>query len=927
MPRDSLLSLFANFKRFERDRAIVYSRGFRHMSWTYEKLASTALLVATALRSHGIRSNDRVLLWAPNSAEWVAAFWGCLLCGAVAVPMDDAASSEFAARVVRDAQVKLTIASRNKPQLDPAIAALVMEDLSGTETNSGAFASQTVPRETTGAISETLSGKGVKRQHLAEILFTSGTTAEPRGVVLTHGNFLANLEPIERGMQPYLKYERFLHPLRFVSLVPLSHVFGQFMALFVPPLIGATVVFENSTNPAEVLRTVKRERARVLIAVPRMLDLLRFAIEREIDSRGWREWFDSQFAVAETQPFLRRAWRFRRIHRLLGFRFWAFISGGAALSPDTEHFFKRLGFAVVQGYGMTETASLISLNHPFSAAEGSIGKILPGCQFKLAEDGEILVRGENVSSGYWEKGSLQPSANENNNGWLRTGDLGELGSNGNLKFRGRKKNVIVTPAGLNIYPEDLEAALKKQLEVRDAVVIAIHHGQNAEPGAVLLMSPSQTGNMPVFPIAPGSSVIPSGEATAFVGSEPRNLSSTPTASRHVTDRQSSSSVSSTSSTSSTSFSSVTSAIAAANSTLANYQQIRTWLIWPEPDFPRTPTGKPRLGEIAARATEMLGFASSRAASSSPKTAEPDPFDQFLCSTSLTSLSSLDRVELLSALEHRYNVEIDESDFSKANSVADLQKLIAQPSASHPTTKNISGQQRASSYRYPRWTQREPIRLIRLIIYYAIVWPPTQLLARPRIVGRHHLRNLKGPVIIVSNHITRRADIGLILAALPAGFRHRLVTAMGGETLQRMRIPPREWFFAKRWAYQLGYFLVTALFNVFPLPQVSGFRQSFHFAGESADRGYSLLIFPEGVVNNSVDGRMAPFRSGIGLLAQNLALPVIPMRLDGVWQMKREHRRFAHRNEITVHIGAPVAFAPGISAEEIARRLESAVQSL
>src|SRR5262249_49094266 len=152
------------------------------------------------------------------------------------------------------------------------------------------------------------------------------------------------------------------------------------------------------------------------------------------------------YAVSESQPFLRHAWRFRRIHRLFGFRFWAFVSGGAALSSDTELFLKRLGFAVVQGYGMTETASLISLNHPFSAAEGSVGKILPGREFKLADDGEILVRGENVSSGYWEKGSLRQSTEHG--GWLRTGDLGELDTNGNLKFRGRKKNVIVTPSGL-----------------------------------------------------------------------------------------------------------------------------------------------------------------------------------------------------------------------------------------------------------------------------------------------------------------------------------------------------------------------------------------------------------------------------------------------------------------------------------------------
>src|SRR6266478_798321 len=423
MPRENLNSLFRDFERFQRGPAIVYPHGYRHSSWTYEKLVSTALFFANALKSRGIRSNDRILLWAPNSAAWVAAFWGCLLSGAVAVPMDDSASPEFACRVARDSQVRLIVASRSQPQLDPAIPLLVVEDLAGMASNHRVFVSQTVPRETPKPSFKIIAGEPLTRQHIAEILFTSGTTAEPRGVVLTHGNFLANLEPIESGIQPYLKYERFLHPLRFVSLVPLSHVFGQFMALFVPPLLGATVVFENSANPSEIFRTIKRERATLLIAVPRMLDLLRSALEREIDSRGWRSWFKKNYAAAETRPFLRRAWRFRRIHRLFGFRFWAFISGGAALASDTELFFKRLGFAVVQGYGMTETASLISLNHPFGAAEGSVGKILPGRDFKLADDGEILVRGENVSRGYWEKGAVRPADEQ---GWLRTGDLGEL---------------------------------------------------------------------------------------------------------------------------------------------------------------------------------------------------------------------------------------------------------------------------------------------------------------------------------------------------------------------------------------------------------------------------------------------------------------------------------------------------------------------
>src|SRR6202007_3131597 len=147
-------------------------------------------------------------------------------------------------------------------------------------------------------------GDASARSTIAEILYTSGTTAEPRGVVLTHGNFLANLEPLERGIEEYRGYERWFHPLRFVTFVPLSHVFGQFMALFMPPLLGGTVVFEPSANPGEIIRTVKRERATALIAVPRMLDALHAGIARDLEARGRGSWMKRNFAAASGKKFL-----------------------------------------------------------------------------------------------------------------------------------------------------------------------------------------------------------------------------------------------------------------------------------------------------------------------------------------------------------------------------------------------------------------------------------------------------------------------------------------------------------------------------------------------------------------------------------------------------------------------------------------------
>ncbi len=860
MSRENLLSLFQEFERYSADIAFVQRRGYRREAWSYNKLANVAVVCAAELKERGVRTGDRVLLWGPNSAEWTAAFWGCLLRGAVAVPMDDGATLDFAGRVARDAGVKLIFSSREKVALDPAIPRLVLEDLPDTAKPAVVVASLPASGQPSKALYEFLADEAITRNHIAQILFTSGTTAEPRGVVLTHGNFLANLEPLERGIDPYRKYERWFHPLRFVTLVPLSHVFGQFMALFVPPLLGATVVFERSANPAEIIRTVKRERATALIAVPRMLDALHAGIQREFEAHGQSGWLERNFVAANGKKFLRRAWRFRRIHRRFGWKFWAFISGGAALSQATEEFFKRVGYAVVQGYGMTETASLISLNHPFRATEGSIGKVLPGREFKLAEDGEILVRGENVASGYWEGGSLRQGVRDREN-WLRTGDIGEVDAEGNLRFKGRKKNVIVTAAGLNIYPEDVEVALRKQPGVRDCVVIAIERGGNAEPCATLLLENRSDKHDDV----------------------------------------------------------VKKAIENANASLAEYQRVTHWVVWPEPDFPRTPTGKPRPNLIAARAAELLdGILPAKG----PVGALDDLFAKFSLADEPSGklekelrLTSLDRVELMSALEQRFQVELNETSFAEAKTVADVQRLVQQPSAYR------------TGYAYPRWTQRTLVRWLRLAVYYALVWPATQILGHPKIVGRENLRGLRGPVLIISNHITRRADIGLILAALPRRFRHYLAIAMGGESMQRMRHPPRDWFFAKRWAYQLGFGLVTLLFNVFPLPQHSGFRESFRFAGESADRGYSILVFPEGEVNNSEDGRMAPFQSGIGLLAENLHLPIIPMRLDGVWQMKREGRRLAHLGEITVRIGTPIVFAPDAPPEEIARALEVLVKKL
>src|SRR5439155_6788745 len=313
-------------------------------------------------------------------------------------------------------------------------------------------------------------------------------TAEPKGVLITQRNLMANLTPLEREIKRYLKWERLVHPIRFLNLLPLSHVFGQFMGVFVPQLLAGEVFFQESLSPLQILETVKRERISVIITVPRILDALRDKIESDFEARGKLDTLRRDLASSATRHFVRRWWTFRAIHNLFGWKFWAFVSGGATLNPDTEEFWQRLGFAVIQGYGITETAALVSVNHPFKQGRGSIGKVMRGQEVKLAEDGEILVRGENVSSGYWKEDGQSRAAK---NGWFPTGDVGEIGEEGRLFFKGRKKEIIVTSAGVNIYPADIEPVLDRQPEIKAGVIIEIEGPHGPEPLAVLILRDTQ----------------------------------------------------------------------------------------------------------------------------------------------------------------------------------------------------------------------------------------------------------------------------------------------------------------------------------------------------------------------------------------------------------------------------------------------------
>jgi long-chain acyl-CoA synthetase len=883
---ESLAEFFlATFRPHREERAYGQRCGYRMEWFTYEQVLEMAFWFAADLDARGIGKGERVMLWGVNCAEWVAVFFGCALRGGVVVPMDDVASGDFARRVSQRVEARLWVCSqRHAAEIEESsVPVVLLEDVKVPALS--LQKAQGEGRGTLGESSATSTNSTIGSEDILQIVFTSGTTAEPKGVVITHGNVLANIAPLEREIQRYLKYERVVHPVRFLNLLPLSHVFGQFLGMFLPPLLGGTVIFQEELKPAEIVSTIRRERVSVLVSVPRVLQSLKQKIERDLEdgsAQGGRRIaeFRERFRIAEGKHFLRRWWIFRDIRRQFGWKFLAFICGGAALDSETEQFWDRLGYAAIQGYGMTETTSLISVNHPFKLGKGSIGKVLPGREVKLAEDGEILIRGGGVAAGYWNKGGPERLAGgfagevtevgevtgagevTDKDGWYRTGDVGALDEGGNLYFKGRKKDVIVTPGGLNIYPEDLEAALRRQAEVKDCIVVGIEREGNAEPCAVVILREEVRGDATVA---------------------------------RVVER--------------------------ANQLLAEFQRMRMWVRWPEQDFPRTSTQKPRrnlIAEFAAReilragekevagatsVVELIGRITGRSVAGVNGDTALD---------SGLGLSSLDRVELIGALEDRYQVDLSEARFSAARTVGDVERMLRGETPDR------------AEYHYPQWVLQRPITWVRRLAEYGLMRPLLFFLGWPRVEGRENLRGVDGPLLVVCNHISD-VDFAFVRAALPARIRDHLAIATRGEALEALHTPRPSRKFLGRIFDRTKWTLGVSLLNLFPLPREAGFRKSFAYAGEAVDRGYSVLVFPEG--RHTVDGTIDSFRAGIGLLALNLGVPVLPMRITGLFELKQAGKKFAGPGKVGVRVGQTVRFAEGQDPKGIAEELQRDVENL
>ena len=861
--RPNLATLLEDFRRNSSDIAIVRHHGNRRRVTTYAQLAQLAARFARLLEQNGIGTGDRVLIWGENSAEWLAAFHGCMMRGVLSVPLDAAGSAEFANRVAADVKPKLAVGDALLlDSLDAEIPRLAFEDWPAA-----------LPAQEATAV------PGLNHDTPLQILFTSGTTGDPKGVVITHGNVLASVGPIEEGSQKYLRYERLIHPLRILHTLPLSHVYGQTMGLWIPQIYRAEVHFESRLAAPRLIELIKHERISVLAAVPRVLALLK--AELELTHPGLSE----KVAAAAELKAWRRWFRFRKIHREFGYKFWAFVSGGGALPAALEQFWNALGFVLVQGYGMTETTALITLNHPFHVAKGTIGKPLAGRDVKLGPDGEVLVRGATISQSTWSGGKMQARKGE----WLATGDIAETTEAGELKFLGRKSEVIVTSSGLNLYPEDIETAIEAQPGIAACAVVAMETAAGPEPCAIVATRGA-------------------GDSTAD-------------------------------------------AIERANSTLAEFQRIRRWTLYPEPDLPRTSTGKVKRREVAA----WLNHLQSASAAGDAHAAfgahadwllaliaqigderAPGVGDELRLSEDL-HLDSLGRVQLAAAIEERLGIVSASGLLDGVETLGQLRKLVAGEAEEHefPATQfeasaetaealaPISQPPALSKLLYPTWPWAAPVRWLRNAFIEAVMRPLVWLIAGPRVELAANLP-IAEPVLIVANHVSTY-DGPLIQYALPAPIRRSIAAAMSAEMLEDFR----HWRNPDKAGFCLwgkpAYWFLTALFNVFPLPRRRDFQASFAHAGLALDRGYNVLVFPEGT--RSAEGALAQFRSGIGVLVKQSHAAVLPVGLRGLGEIKTGDRRWFRSGSIEVRVGELIRFAPQVSEAEIAERLHEAVAQL
>jgi long-chain acyl-CoA synthetase len=822
-------------RRHDRRPALLIRPSFRTRTWRYRDLADVVPRIGRVLADAGIEQGDRVIVWAVNRPEWGLGFLGIAHIGAVSVPLDVRHTVEFGQKIVAQTEAKLVVASRQTEasarQLGlPIIWVEALPDLARRV--------------------EPIEPAAIDGDALAEIVFTSGTTGEPKGAMLSHRNLMSCARSMA-SIIPFGPEDRLL------SVLPLSHLFEQALGFILPLLVGASIVYPVSRQPAVLMRTFRDFRVSVLLIVPQGLRLLNNAIERRVDESGKRATFERLHRVARRLPRPLRRRLFAPVLNQFGGRLHTVGVGASAMDVDLAERWMDMGVDVLQGYGATEMGPVVSFTHPSANRVGTVGQAIPIVEIRIAEDGEIMARGPNRFLGYWRNPEATAAA-ITPDGWYHTGDLGELSPDGFLTFRGRKKDMLALPDGQKVYAEDVEAILRLDERIRDASIVGWPLGADLKVHAVV------------------------------VAERPEDVADV---------------------------------VRSANARLAPHQQIRGFTAWPDEDLPRTHTLKVRKHEVLARLAAIEEAATAPAVTlptALPVVAEPDvPVDPVVTLiagigslpvaavtpgarlSSDLNLDSLQRVELLGIIEEDLGVFIDDDALDPDATVADL---VAMVDAARNAKRKASGW---------TWPLSPAVRAVGLAFQVFLMYPFVKVFYRVRTTGLEQLRGLDGPVLFTPNHCLH-LDNAIILTRLPLGVRWKLSIAAAADTIYDNLAQG---------------VLASVLANAFPLAREGSVRRSLEMLGTRLDKGFSILIYPEGKL--TVGGPLQPFKAGAGLIAVEGATPIIPVKIHIRKMSLIDKRRFPAplRGEVEFVVGEPLWFDADMDHAAATTRLEQAVAAL
>ncbi len=515
--------------------------------WTYRELDRRSRLVAWRLRSRGLQPGERLLTWSPSGPELVATYFGAMRAGLILVPVDLRMAPDAIRRIADRSGARQVVIGTGRDAPNPAEADLDHLPL----TTTGDLCAEPGAGMPVAWEAEVGAWPRPGRDDVYLLIYTSGTTGTPKGVILTHANTVSGVDGFH-AIVPDMEY-------RIVSFLPLSHLFEQAIGLYLTLDLGADILYVRTLNPRVLLPAIRDHRMTGMIVVPQFLDFVWSALEREVESQGRAALFRRARAIARRLPIgLRRhVPPFPMVHARFGGRLRLFVSAGAFLPPSVQQAWEDIGVVVMQGFGATETGSGAATTwkeHPL----GCVGWPIPGVEMRIAEDGEILFRGPTVTQGYWEDPEATAAA-FTEDGFYRTGDLGHLDAKGRLVLHGRKRDMIVLPNGFNVFPEDIENALRVA-GIRDSVVL------ETEPGRIeaIVLAPATQTRAPAGGTAvPAAGAFTNGTDLARVRAE------------------------------------VDAAVKAANATLRTNARVAAWRFWPEIDFPRTHTLKVKRSEVRA----------------------------------------------------------------------------------------------------------------------------------------------------------------------------------------------------------------------------------------------------------------------------------------------------------------------------------------